>query len=65
MKQKDKSLILVAIKGKFTQVVFGPAIPAIVTTKMSELKASGNWDGWRFEARTENGYKIKKILKAA
>lgn len=56
-------LILVAIRGQHTKIVFGPAIPDLVNSKKSELTRSGNWKLWRFELRTEKGYAAKKILK--
>ncbi len=55
-------LILVAIRGKHTQIVFGPATPQIISTKKSELIRSGNWSGWKFQLRTSAGYKNVKIL---
>ncbi len=58
----DSQLILVAIKGKHTQVVFGPAIPKSVGGKKSELMNSGNWKGWTFQLRTQQGYDKVKIL---
>lgn len=58
-----KQLILVAIYGNHTQIVFGPATPQIISTKKSELVQSGNWNNWRFELRTSAGYTAKKILK--
>jgi|GEM_PF-5842022 len=65
MKQEDKQLIIVAVKGLHTQVIFGPAIPRIVQVKRSELIKSGNWKGYILEIRTPQGYANKKILKNA
>ena len=58
-----KNLILVAIRGKHTQIVFGPALPVIVAAKKKELIASGNWRGWKFQLRSEQGYKAVPILQ--
>ena len=55
-------LILVAIRGNHTQIVFGPAMPQIISTKKSELIRSGNWAKWSFQMRTQSGYENVKIL---
>lgn len=58
----EKQLILVAIKGLHTQIVFGPAIPAIIGIKKAELIKSGNWKEYKFQLRTQKGYENVKIL---
>ena len=58
----DKQLILVGVRGKHTQILFGPAQPQAVGTEKSKLARSGNWKNWVFEIRTPAGYANKKIL---
>ncbi len=55
-------LILVAVRGTFTQIVFGPALPAIIGIEKAKLIKSGNWKGFTFQSRTIEGYKAVKIL---
>lgn len=62
MATAEKQLILVAIKGTYTRIVFGPAVPRIVGAKKTELKKSGNYRGWSFEMRTLAGYLKVPIL---
>jgi len=61
--QKNTNLILVAIRGQFTKIVFGPAPALIIAGKKKQLTDSGNWIGWKFQIRTESGYKAVPILK--
>lgn len=59
----QKQLILVAVRGQHTQVVFGPALPGVVGAKKAQLLKSGNWPKpWRFQLRTQEGYNKIKIL---
>ena len=59
---KQDQLILVAIRGLHTQIVFGPAMPQICGAKRKELKTSGNWKNWSFELRSLAGYLKVPIL---
>ena len=57
-----KQLLVIAIKGTHTEIVFGPAIPSACGKKKSELMKSGNWKGWQFQIRYPEAYKVVKIL---
>lgn len=58
----DKQLIIVAVRGTHTQIVFGPALPSIIGFKKAQLIKSGNWKGYILQNRTEKGYKAVPIL---
>ena len=61
--QTANQLILVAIRGKHHQIVFGPALPIVIAGKKKQLIASGNWKGWIFQIRNPIAYKNVPILQ--
>lgn len=58
----ETTLVLIAIKGNYTKIVFGPAIPKLIAWKKAELIKSGNWQGWEFQLRNYQAYKVIPIL---
>lgn len=58
----EKQLIIVAVKGKMHQQIFGPALPQVCAGKKKQLKDSGNWSGWELQLRNQNAYKNVPIL---
>ncbi|MES2395866.1 MAG: hypothetical protein V4549_07680 [Bacteroidota bacterium] len=59
---EQKPLIIVAVKGKMHQQVFGPALPKVIAGKRKQLKDSGNWSGWLLQIRNPEAYKKVPIL---
>lgn len=59
---EEKTLIIVAVKGKMHQQIFGPALTRTCAGKKKQLTDSGNWKGWSLNLRTEAGYKAVPIL---
>lgn len=59
---EQKQLIIVAVKGKMHQQIFGPALAPVIAIQRKSLKDSGNWKGWLLQIRTPAGYKAVPIL---
>ena len=59
---QNDQLILVAVKGTYTQVVHGEASRQTITATKGVMIKSGNWKGWKLQIRTKAGYAALKIL---
>lgn len=60
MVNKGETLLLVAIKGKHTQVV-KEGVAEILQGEKKKLCKNIAWKGWSFQIRTKAGYAAVKI----
>ena len=59
----EKQFVLIAVRGKLTQNVFGPAIKRLINIKKTEIVRLGNYRGWILEIRNADGSKIVKFVR--
>ncbi len=57
MQDQNKIFLLVAVKGSRSQVE-AEGVIKFVQCKIKEMRASGNWRGWKLWARSPEGYKL-------
>ena len=61
---KSKTFILTAIGYGQVKEVYRNSSVTLIQAEKKRLQALSNWKGYKFEVRTPEGFKAKKILKS-